>query len=73
VLQLLDSAYIVLISPIPFTVMMGTIRSPEMTVLTKATRRYIPEDDILQRVIYFEIAEKDHAPRQTPFPYYVII
>jgi hypothetical protein len=46
VLQLLVTVNVVLSSLIIYTLKMEVIRSPE-TVLKRATRRHIPDDDIL--------------------------
>jgi hypothetical protein len=48
VLELLVTANVVPSSLILLTLMMEAIRSFETLVLTRATRRHIPEDDILQ-------------------------
>jgi hypothetical protein len=47
VLRLLVIAKVVPMSPILVTLMRKTIRSSEMSVLTRATRRHIPKDGIL--------------------------
>jgi hypothetical protein len=47
VLRLLVTANVVSSSPILVTLMMEAIQSCEATILTGATGRHIPEDDIL--------------------------
>jgi hypothetical protein len=51
VLRLLVTANIVPSSPILVTLMMEAIHSSETSVLTRATRRNVPEDDNLQFII----------------------
>jgi hypothetical protein len=40
-------------SPIPVTLMMEAIHSAETSVITRVTRRHIPEDSILRCVVQF--------------------
>jgi hypothetical protein len=57
VLRLLVSANVVPTSPILVTLMMEAICSSESSVLTRATRRHIPEDGIHQ--IHFEFMKEN--------------
>jgi hypothetical protein len=52
VLQLLITANIVLSLPSLVILMMKAIHSSEMSVLTRATQRNVPEDGILRKVIH---------------------
>jgi hypothetical protein len=60
VFRLLVTANIVPSSPILVTLLMEAIRSSETVVLTKATRRNVPEDGILQTIYAFIIFLQFH-------------
>jgi hypothetical protein len=51
--RLLVTANVVPSSPIPVTLMMAPLSSTETSVLAKATRRNISEDDILHSVLFY--------------------
>jgi hypothetical protein len=57
--RLLVTANVFPSSPILVTLMMGAVSSFETSVLTRATRRNIPKDSILQGRRWFVITEED--------------
>jgi hypothetical protein len=56
VLRLLVTANVVPSLPILVTLMMETVCSFEASVLTRATRRHIPEDGIFQTINVFAVS-----------------